>query len=101
MSYGWSLYCAQCDQSVGEINHGDEIWPDIVAAWPRIQTALDALGSLSVMLLDWDIRIYALECGCYSSDVWKFMREHHGHGLSVIDEYGENLTTISEPEPSD
>lgn len=99
MSYGWSLHCELCGKSVGSINRGQRDWPDIVAAWPRIRAALDALEPLSVMLFDWDIRIYSLDCGCYAEDVWLFLRQHHGHGLAMIDEYDEKLTPISEPSP--
>lgn len=81
MSHYWSLRCIPCKTTVGDINYGIDIWPEIVGAWPDVEQVLDV--KISSARIDVEVSIV----GYNSSEIWMFLREHYEHGLEMVSEY--------------
>lgn len=80
MSCYWDVVCLDCDKSSGlHLNHGDETCRDLV----RGRDALAALAGFDVCNLE--LRVPG-EIGYIDA---KFYKDHIGHVLAPVSEYGE------------
>lgn len=89
MSTNWGYQCRTCDVRSGSIyNHGQDVLRGLAKAAPHIKAALEAdeSGYLEISAL------------CDNGNAIFFLREHAGHDLELLSEYGDIETLAKDPE---
>lgn len=81
MSNHFDYKCRTCNErAYASINRGQSILREVYEAWPTIKPVLD-LGCVWV-----EVNIGALH---NQFEVTEFLREHHGHDVCLLSEYGD------------
>jgi hypothetical protein len=77
MSTMWGYRCLDCGHdSEQPFNHGQDILREIVAGWPHYLRLRDYANGLA-----FDVSVGGYGLG-------EFLEQHHGHSLTLLDEYG-------------
>lgn len=91
MSREWWYHCKTDNcHSETEINHGEEILRSVFRAAPHINAAFEAdtYGCLEINIV-----------GGYGHEVFHFLKEHAGHEIELVSEYGETEPLYTEDHP--
>ena len=84
MSNYWRIVCAQCEDSVGHVNHGERRLLDVM----RFRAAIEAFGKAQREGMPDDLHIEWGSSGEDWANMPMFFATHSGHELRVRDEYG-------------